>query len=424
MKVIEKYKIYSRLFYAYIILSHLFVFYAVSVAQLRPELREMRVSFANFVLYTIFIYINKTILYVRQTKNDNFGFSFWDKATPYNSPHWGSQLFGSIKSFIGILIYYGSFAAFVAPVLDLLRESDFTFMFIVLKVVYYTFIVIFIAWDIQRLIFPSLITKEEIEKNRQKELDYAKKMELYSNKKYRSEELGTITGYEPKELEKINLVSNSLMRGKPGAGLSGSGFSQGNIQAGSLGELNFAKVLYMKNLLNQFATYWSVQYPFKYFLGPDTTSKGDIDCVLISKKSVYLIDLKLYAQGNITWKTVKNENQVVAVDNITGDWVGEPKDMSRNMYYATERIQDKLDKLGIRMKIKPYVVMMPTDRGLGKVDNVFWPGEVECLTLIDFLKILEKEKQFDVHAVETEVLDSVFTWLTKDESGSAPRYNM
>ena len=78
---------------------------------------------------------------------------------------------------------------------------------------------------------------------------------------------------------------------------------------------------------------------------PDTTSKGDIDCVLISKKSVYLIDLKLYAQGNITWKTVKNENQVVAVDNITGDWVGEPKDMSRNMYYATERIQDKLDKL-------------------------------------------------------------------------------
>lgn len=113
----------------------------------------------------------------------------------------------------------------------------------------------------------------------------------------------------------------------------------------------------------------------------------------------------------------------MAVDNITGNWVGKPRKMSKNMHFATDRIQEKLDKLGIDMKVKPYVVMMPTDRGLGKVDNVYWPGRVECLTLIDFLKILEKEKPFDLYAVEAEVLDSVFTWLTKDESGSAPRYN-
>ena len=67
----------------------------------------------------------------------------------------------------------------------------------------------------------------------------------------------------------------------------------------------------------------------------------------------------------------------------------------------------KFDKLGIDMKVKPYVVMMPTDRGLGKVDNVYWPGRVECLTLIDFLKMLEKEKPFDLYAVDAEVLDSV-----------------
>lgn len=44
------------------------------------------------------------------------------------------------------------------------------------------------------------------------------------------------------------------------------------------------------------------------------------------------------------------------------------------------------------------------------------------MTLPDFLKILEKEKPFDVYAVDAKLLDSVFTWLIKDESGSAPRY--
>src|SRR5690606_30672984 len=100
------------------------------------------------------------------------------------------------------------------------------------------------------------------------------------------------------------------------------------------------------------------------------------------------------------------------------------REMSKNMYYATERIQSKIDRLGIKMKVKPYVVMMPTDRGLGKIDHVFWPGEIECLTLIDFLKIIEKDKSYDAETADAEVLDSVFAWLTKDESGSAPQINI
>ena len=418
----EKYQIYARLFFAYIIIFHLFVFVAIISGGLRPELREMKVDISLFVMHTIFIFINKSILYYRQTRDNNFGLSA-EEATEYRTPHWGFQLLGTIKSFIGILIYSTFFLSFLSPVIHLVRQNNLTLFFIVLKIIQLTFPVILIGWDIIRLKFPSLIKKEEIDKNRQEQLDYAKKMKSYVNRKKRSQELGTMTGYEPEELEKIELVSNPLMRGEPGAGLAGSGFSESNIQSGSLGELNFAKVLQVKNLLQQFASYWSVQYPFKYVPGPDTSSKGDIDCVLISKKNVYLIDLKLYKQGNLTWKTVKSTNQVVAVDNITGNWVGKPREMSKNMRFATERIQEKFDKLGIDMKVKPYVVMMPTDRGIGKVDNVFWPGRVECLTLIDFLKILEKEKPFDLYAVEAEVLDSVFTWLTKDESGSAPIYN-
>src|SRR5699024_3412370 len=110
---------------------------------------------------------------------------------------------------------------------------------------------------------------------------YAEKMRAYTERKERSEARGTMTGFEPEKLEKIEIVSNPLMRGEPGAGLSGSGFSQDNIDAGALGELNFAKALQVKNLLQQFASYWSVQYPFEYVAGPDTRMGADIDCVLI-----------------------------------------------------------------------------------------------------------------------------------------------
>lgn len=291
-------------------------------------------------------------------------------------------------------------------------------LFLLLKVLQISFPILLIAWDFKRLRFIPGVLKER----RQEELDYAENMESLSNVKKASKERGTITGYEPRKLEKVDLVSNPLMRGEPGAGLSGSGFSRSNIKSGALGELNFAKVLQMNNLLQQFASYWSVQYPMHRMPGADARSHGDIDSVLIGKKYVYLIDLKLYKQGNLTWKTVKNENKVVAVDNITGDWIGKPYTMSRNMYHATKRIQDKFDNLGINMKVKSYVVMMPTDRGMGEVEDVFWPGDIECMTLPDFLKILEKEKPFDVYAVDAKLLDSVFTWLIKDESGSAPRY--
>lgn len=422
MKVVEKYKKYAQLFFVYIIASHLLIFYAIIAGGLRPGLKEMDNHMSFFVVHTIFIFINKRILYKRQFRDGNFGMSI-DEASEYRTPSRIPQILWTIKSFMGIFIYSVFLISFLIPVLDLLREYNHTIIFILVKIVQISFPLVLIAWDIKRLRFISERDREKINTNRQEELDYAEKMQAYTERKERSEARSTMTGFEPEKLEKIEIVSNPLMRGEPGAGLSGSGFSQDNIDAGALGELNFAKALQVKNLLQQFASYWSVQYPFEYVAGPDTRMGADIDCVLISKKNVYLIDLKLYSQGDITWRMVKNENQLVAVDNITGHWVGKPRKMSKNMSFATERIQSKLDRLGIELKVKPYVVMMPTDRGLGLVDNVFWPGKVECLTLMDFLQILEKEKPFDVYGVEAKVLDSVFTWLTKDKSGSAPRYN-
>ena len=314
----------------------------------------------------------------------------------------------------------------VSYLISQLGDTNGGFIFTVLQASYFVFPITLIVWDIKRFFYYRSINKEEIKKSRQEHFEYAHKMEKYEERKLKPENFGTMTGYEPRELGKIELVSTPLMKGEPGAGLSGSSFSIINIKLGALGELNFAKALQKNAYLEKFATYWSVQYPFEHSPGPDAGLRADIDCVLISKNNIYLIDLKFYFQGDITWKTITDpsgKSLIQAVDNITEDWVGKPQKMSKNMYYATERIQSKIKKLGVQMKVKPYVVMVPTDRGLGKIDNVFWPGEVECLTLIDFLKKIENDKSYDDQTHDAEVLDSVFAWLIKDESGSAPRFN-
>lgn len=411
MQTIRKYKSYSRAYFAYIILSHLFLILTTTRIGIRPEMAEIGTTFGIFVSYTIFIYIAKSISFILQN-NVSYDVNRYDGGLELH-------LIFVVPTAIGTWLYIMFFIVYANQIIDTINAFDYPLTVGVIRILRASFPIILIWWDIKRLRFNRVLKKETIQKNRQEEQQYAKKMDQYYNRKNKSNEYGTMTGYEPKELENIDLVPSDFMRGQPGAGLSGSGFSESNIQSGALGELNFAKTLQIKNLLNRFASYWSVQYPGTYSAGPDTSSQGDIDCVLISKKHVYLVDLKLYAQGDVTWKTV--DNKVVAVDNVTGEWVKEPRKMSKNMLYATERVQEKMDKLGIKLKVKPYVVMMPTDRGLGEVDNVYWPGNVKCLTLIDFLKQLKKEKPLNPNTPEFEVLDDMFTWLTKDESGSAPK---
>lgn len=417
MQTIRKYKNYSRAYFAYIILSHLFLILTTTRIRIRPEMAEIGITFGMFVSYTIFIYIAKSISFIRQNNVSYHEYDYHgglDYARGMKLP-----LIFVVPTAFGTWFYILFFMGYANQIIDTINAFDYPLTVSIIRILRVSFPIILIWWDIKRLLFNRVFKKETIQKNRREEQQYAKQMDQHYNRKNKSKEYGTMTGYEPKELENIDLIPSDFMRGQPGAGLSGSGFSKSNIQSGALGELNFAKTLQIENLLNRFASYWSVQYPGKYSAGPDTSSQGDIDCVLISKKHVYLVDLKLYAQGDVTWKIVGNK--VVAVDNVTGEWVKEPRKMSKNMFYATERVQKKMDKLGVKLKVKPYVVMMPTDRGLGEIDNVYWPGNIKCLTLIDFLKQLKKEKPLNPNSPEFEVLDDMFTWLTKDESGSAPK---
>lgn len=379
-------------------------------------------AFFAIFIYFIVILFNKSRLYYREIKEEEF----WLLRSYDIDPTIIEKILAITKSLIVNFFYILFNYEVISILIYQLEGTNAGLLLTVLQFNYFIFPITLIAWDIKRFFFYRSKNKEKIKRTRLKHLEYAEKMEKHKQRQLKPEMLGEMTGYEPRELEKVELVSTSLMKGEPGAGLSGSSFSIINKKVGALGELNFAKALQKNDFLEKFATYWSVQYPFEYSPGPDANTQADIDCILISNKHIYLIDLKFYFQGDITWKTTKTnsgKSALQAIDNITGNWVGEPKEMSKNMYYATERIQSKINKLGIKMKVKPYVVMMPTDRGLGKIDHVFWPGEIKCLTLIDFLKIVEKDKSYDAETADAEVLDSVFAWLTKEESGSAPQIN-
>ena len=113
---------------------------------------------------------------------------------------------------------------------------------------------------------------------------------------------GKLTGFEPQKLEKYSLNQFELMFGEPGKGLSASNFDNKMIQLGQEGELNFAKSLQKKNLLNRLVTFWSV-----HNLGIDDEKvPADVDCVIVSGNTIWLIDLKLYASGDVVYRSDKD----------------------------------------------------------------------------------------------------------------------
>jgi len=199
---------------------------------------------------------------------------------------------------------------------------------------------------------------------------------------------GRITGFEPKALEEIPVPSFPNMTGVPGANLhDATGMIERNISLGVKGEENFAKALYKTRLLGKFATTWSVPVPAEdsFVPGPYGT---DIDCVLATKNSIYLLDLKNYKSGDVRYYTYRNE--LYCEDLPTGKQVGETKTMSRNMEMAMSVMQHHFPDV----KIIPLVVFMPTDKGEGVLDNVFWPGRIRAVNLAQFLAELTFEEEF------------------------------
>ena len=217
---------------------------------------------------------------------------------------------------------------------------------------------------------------------------------------------GKLTGFEPQKLEKYSLNQFELMFGEPGKGLSASNFDNKMIQLGQEGELNFAKSLQKKNLLNRLVTFWSV-----HNLGIDDEKvPADVDCVIVSGNTIWLIDLKLYASGDVVYRSDKDF--LYTIDIATGSLVGKPKKMSHNMKFAQEKFSKKFENLLRYYKLETRVVLMPTRKGAGQIDKVYWPGNIPAITLEDMLIELEQEQPFK-DTIGGQMIRQTFSLLLK-----------
>lgn len=197
---------------------------------------------------------------------------------------------------------------------------------------------------------------------------------------------GAYTGYEPQRIESVRIPSTYLMHGEPGVGLSSSGFGSEAIALGQKGEENFAKTLSVAlhksgfPIIESTDTFWSVGMPSKADAGrKDPMFESDIDCIVVSANTIYLLDLKYYTGGNVAYRTY--EGQLLCVDLATGQPANNPKKMSRNMEMAHGRFSALFPK----MNVKSRVVFMPTERGIPRVTGVYWPGNIPAVGLMSML---------------------------------------
>ncbi|MBZ4486813.1 NERD domain-containing protein [Microbacterium sp. cx-55] len=268
--------------------------------------------------------------------------------------------------------------------------------------------------------------QRRIEANRERELEYSRRVERAHSAVAQASRPGALTGYEPDDLAGVSLGQPPHMYGVPGVGLEAAGYPEVATELGRQGERNFAKALAKAGLLDRFATFWSVHMPDQT-LGASAEFPTDVDCVIITGRSVFLIDVKNFAQGDVTWVTEavddgdgRSHHQLVAVDNVTGGYVGQPRWMTRNMQFATDRFGARFTGSGIRLRVQPLVVMMPRPEGLGVVEGVMWPDAVPTVGLPDALALLAKERPFDPTGRDSELLRAMLKTLIKDDSGTAP----
>ena len=196
---------------------------------------------------------------------------------------------------------------------------------------------------------------------------------------------GRMTGCEPRDLRSYLPPISVNAKGVAGLGLFESGFSGQNVYSGQMGEMGFYKVLCRDQLIDRFSSYWSVAMPADGSDAvADPTFATDIDCVVVQGKDLYLLDLKYYLSGDVTWHTTDG-TWLLCRDNTIGLQVGKPRKMSRNMAMAAERFP----KIFPAHRVHSYVVLMPTNSGIGEIaPGTAWPGGVELIGITEMMTML------------------------------------
>src|SRR5690606_30976706 len=126
MKVEEKYKIYAHVFFGYVIIYSVLMLYAAILSD---------GSFFMAFIYIIFLLINKIRLYVRQIREEIFGF-FFDSII---APDKEELFFSVIKSLISIIIYIFFNAILIESLIRNLGETGPELLITILHAHYFIF---------------------------------------------------------------------------------------------------------------------------------------------------------------------------------------------------------------------------------------------------------------------------------------------
>lgn len=194
---------------------------------------------------------------------------------------------------------------------------------------------------------------------------------------------GKTTGFEPKVLVDYMPPISINVHGAAGFGLGGTRHMGSNqIFSGQMGEILFLKALTKEKIIDSFSSYWSVGMPEYTGSGnPDAKTQADVDCIIVHGNELWLIDLKYYSGGDLTWHT-HDGTWLLCRDNKTGKQIGTPRKMSKNMAMAVSRFQRTFPNHSIRA----CVCLIPTDRGIGSIAaGTEWPGGVPFVPLTDVL---------------------------------------
>lgn len=242
----------------------------------------------------------------------------------------------------------------------------------------------------------------------------------YSGQRAQASGPGQISGYEPRTIDTTRFQNSNLIFGSPGAGLSAAGFSKAATQMGQDGELRFAKALVKAELIDRVATFWSVSLPAEVSrrvargatMAEDAKFNTDIDVVVFTGTVIYLVDVKNYRSGGITYYTSRDSSVLISLDDATHEMVGEEKHPSRNMIMALDRFK----KMFPNKNVQARIVFVPRDEGEATLRGATWPGGIPAVRLTDFLAELTKvchpkERVQAVLPRETQVLSAIRSLL-------------
>lgn len=212
---------------------------------------------------------------------------------------------------------------------------------------------------------------------------------------------------------------NDLMYGFLGEKLRADDSGASGTSGSQLGLLNFAKVLDHLDLLDQFATFWSLRAP-----GEVNADGADFDCAIVTGSKVILIDIKYYEQGDVVWR-LDDRKRLTAIDSYTGGPLGSPLELPQNMRRAATFVKNWSAAEGIDHQVQAMVVFMPTNRGIGTISpGTVWPGDVPVLPLKKALWELKWDSPIMPEDPATEATIHMFkTLLRADSSGEETQLN-